>query len=116
MLRQVIQRILCNTIDTNFKVTVVAGRVTGRAHTGNLLSLIHMLTDRCDQAAVVRIVGYLAIAMVNADGVAITAHPTGVGNCTAVRRINRCAVTAGNIYRAQYRSFQAISKSLSPLT
>ena len=57
---------------------MAAGTDAGGAHVGDELALEHMLTGANQQAAAVGVQGHHAVAVVNADPVAVAAIPSGL--------------------------------------
>ena len=94
---QVVEGVLGHAVVPDLKVAVVAGGVAGGTDPGNLLALVDMIAHRYQQAAVMAVVGDIPVAMADLNQVAIAAHPPGVGDCTAIRRVNRSAIAVGNI-------------------
>ena len=71
LLGNIVCRVYCNTVHTNFKVAVVAGGVTGGAHCSDYIALIYILTDLYIKVAVVAVKSLDAVAVVYNNIVAI---------------------------------------------
>ena len=75
----------------------------GGAHLGDVLALEHLIAHTHQHAAVVAVVGLIAVLMVDTNQVAIAAHPAGVGHNTTVRRHNVSAGLVGDVQAAVER-------------